>query len=427
MFVHLGGNLEESETWTQDQWKLAEWCCYFTASILQSHVEGAEAGLLLLLGRTEAEWDEKELEETVKQPGGKRYDNDLVWSELLCADLHNFTLLGCVQELPPIDFITSLWGEVDCRLKTVPLWLNLSFQLILDIRHSLKGHLKRGFSELRDAGAKYTSQIQRYFQYRRTIRGVQEAWHKPNDPKILKLVGVVNRAINKDLLLDMLRARGKQIPDDLGAILRPFFLLENHPFMCGMLVYYLQQSYRDFTFSFVGCHRAVLSTAHVHNALLIRGLVDRWEDMEYLFETQGAERFFLTERPTAPEDVLKRYQLAVGISTRAFAKSRRKGGKADKLPQSTVDQATRIKPRWHPVHSIFTRHFQPSQPGDRYDLSAGTLSDVISAVLRTHPDSTAAKSWKRQLAEAGGLSERQVLELIRVSLEDDESRFDLTG
>jgi hypothetical protein len=57
------------------------------------------------------------------------------------------------------------------------------------------------------------------------------------------------------------------------------------------------------------------------------------------------------------------------------------------------------------------------------------LSDIIAAVLRTYPDSTVAKSWKRQLIEEGGLSEQQVLELIKVALEDDQEwiRFDWLG
>lgn len=301
--------------------------------------------------------------------------------------------------------------------------------MLLDIRHALKGNVGRGFSELEDAGAKYTSLVQQYVQYRRTIRGEKEKWHRDNDPQVLKLVDFVNNSIKKDFLLEKLRTYAKQRPEDMGVILRPFFLLKNHPFLCGMLAYWMQQSYRMLMFSFVGSYMTVLSTGHVYNALLIRNLVNQWEDMEYLFKAQSAERFFLTQRPTAPENVLKRYQRAIGISTRAFAKDRRKGGQVGRIPQSVYDQATRIKPRDHPVHSIFARHFHFNHMKDRYDLSVETLSNIVSAILGAHPGLRAAKSWQSRLVEERGLREPQVLELIKVALEDDEEhiRFDWLG
>jgi hypothetical protein len=122
-------NLEEEDTISP--WLFAH---------LGGDFDGSEAGRLSLFTPTGAEWDERELEETVKHPGKKRHENDYIWSQLLCNDLNNFTLLSCSDELPPsLDLITSLWKEIDYRQKTVPLWLNLSFQLILDTRHSLKG------------------------------------------------------------------------------------------------------------------------------------------------------------------------------------------------------------------------------------------------------------------------------------------------
>lgn len=125
VFAHLGGDPDTWENWTHDEWKLAEWCCHSTWSILRSHMDDTEAGRLSFFrpkGDEDVEWGERESERAVKLPGKKRYDNDSLWSTLMCSDFYNFTLLHCSDDLPPsLDWITGFWKEIDYRKTTLPL------------------------------------------------------------------------------------------------------------------------------------------------------------------------------------------------------------------------------------------------------------------------------------------------------------------
>ncbi|CAJ2503528.1 Uu.00g109220.m01.CDS01 [Anthostomella pinea] len=400
IFAHLGWDPDAPDTWTTEQHKLANWSCYSSSYILwerycetdpiRPHLTGYNKG-------QEAEGDQflRSLDKPVKQLGKAMMKSNDDWGMWIYGQLHNMSLIGTSLLGPGVDWVTSGWKDIDYKNGTSGLPLNGQ-------------NLHKGFSDLNGMADSYVIRVRDYFQYRRHIRGAKDDWHKDNDPQVLKLIKYANQHIKRDSVwLDTL-ARCKQNPDKFNIMQKPFFLLKNHPWLCGMMGYWMQESYRLFDYSFAGSYMSILGRAHMYNATLIQGLADKWDDKEFLIQIQGEERFFLTRRPTSSEDVLVRFQLAIGMSMQALAKNRRKGGKRGLIPQSSIDPGTRIKPRHHSVHSIFLRHWHSSHLNDRYNLSVDNLSEIVSCILKTHPSF-------------------EILELIKVGLEDDDQmlNFDM--
>lgn len=134
---------------------------------------------------------------------------DSVFSEILLPHLHNLTILK-IQMPAGIDDITRAIGDIEeDENKTIPLWFNLAFQILLDIRHVLGNQSSNAFTELQQSGAEIALNM-KYTRFSSGMTGKCKIWHADNDPQLRWLTTFNDEWLQKDPVATAIRRQAKQ-------------------------------------------------------------------------------------------------------------------------------------------------------------------------------------------------------------------------
>lgn len=338
---------------------------------------------------------------------------DDYWVREMYMELHHLSILkGDLSSdyLMRLDGLTGRWGQAIDYSKpagaAVPLDLTLAFQVVFDLRQVLRSRIDRAFAELNAVSDKKIVMMQQYFQCRRAARKgwtggekeEEEVWKKL-DGAALELVQDTRQHLKEDAIFNDMEAfarlTGVTEPGEKLAD-KPFFLLKNHPILCGMLAWREQGSRRMFQTMVARCSREVLHAAHLYNAMKLRGGVGNWPDMEFLLGTTSGEEIFLNRgRPST---------IAGAIRLWAVAKNR-----TPKLALLGLGAPARVhEPFWGYGWALFAGEDWVNQPADQ------RLTQVLESV-----NEKTARAWMEGTGQ-NSLTGPQVLELIRMDLEKEE-------
>ncbi|KAI1490554.1 hypothetical protein F5X96DRAFT_694534 [Biscogniauxia mediterranea] len=315
------------------------------------------------------------------------------WSSLIIPQLTNFGLLNLEKVFGPgLDEITRGWKEIRGHGKTIviPLWLCLSYQIMLDIRYTLKTGVETGYHALVSVSNACAADV------RSCIRQVDD---KKVVAKILEVVSHAARCIHSDAMVTAMAAQTGTPPGTFPEI--PFLLMKNHPLLCGMQIYWIQQRWQEFSLSFYSLGPSIIPAANLYNVMRIYGLVEVWHDMEFMIEMLGPERFFCGKRPVVAEDCLKR----IGII------------------EVIVENLPNLPPPFPFIDEIFQRHWKSPQSLEPYDLSRESIRKLVAHIPAGRYEHCAYPVIKHNLAQRGYLTFNEVIPFFKVALDRHEILF----
>jgi hypothetical protein len=224
----------------------ADWCCY-----------DAQTGLLalsLLANKNQP------FEYTLPAPS---LLDSFSLSMFLCTSFHNYKIVGGgnsnSQRFPCFDEITSGWllWEDYLNPERIPLWFNVSLQILMDTLVELGVYSLAATSDLVGHCADHNFLRNEYLSHDHTIKRMAEDG---------------NNIPNLDALPSVKEATQK-IP-------RGMALLHCNPLLCGMQSMWMQQKRRHFEYWAVRLHESIVPAALLYVKMRACCLVDEWPDME---------------------------------------------------------------------------------------------------------------------------------------------------
>lgn len=197
----------------------------------------------------------------------------------------------------------------------LPLWLVLALQVQLDVHYVLLSDTTRPFAELPAFATTTADTVEDYLEFSKDM-DVRTWLRQKND-------------VLRHILLDCRMWFSRDFLDDSRTICfqyteqlkwgRDFVLLKRHPILCGMLLFRFTILKHCCGLSLANSWDGVPSILHLYNAVVTKGIVQPWMDMEALIVIYSAERIFIGERPRKSQDFIKRFLLAIGLSPSMFA------------------------------------------------------------------------------------------------------------
>jgi hypothetical protein len=269
----------------------AEYVCLPVFNIIKDFIESIQSHRLVFVkGHDRCT--------NISESPREKYEADHLFLNLLLSDLHNATIVRLEAGLA-IDNITRAFLDTKVsENKLAPLWLVFAMKMLLDIRHALRNDTSQAFQEVQATGQRAIAAIRHYFQFSLNHGTHGKQWHKDNDPQIVKIISFISVWINQDLISKALRKQSKQSLEEHGVELPPFFLMKQHPLLCGSLVYWLNLSLQEFGISLANAYDSILSAAHLYNAARQENLLAiSWPDMDYLISIHTSQRIFVGGPP----------------------------------------------------------------------------------------------------------------------------------
>lgn len=246
-----------------------------------------------------------------------------------------------------IPFVDEMTRGICQMIKTnfVTPWLALATQVYLDIHHILREKVSDGFHDLVKSARYVEKNIQHILAFQMNLR--LDARPKSNDEILFWILDVIKSWVNLDWLQN-LRMRVGETHGILETPAKSFSFLKNHPWQCGLLLYYFKASAQEASIRFVNALGSIFSTAHLYHALRQGGLLTNvWPDMDLASLIHNTEGSFF--KPTA--DYCEQFSLAMKYSAKNPAKNRMNDGSlAAKSGPTKLSQLA-------PVCSMFRNRF----------------------------------------------------------------------
>ncbi|KAI0876805.1 hypothetical protein GGS24DRAFT_512876 [Hypoxylon argillaceum] len=290
-WIYKGVTGDFSQKYELDSWQSYEssWCCY----------EALGGVILFLVDMPHFNYFRSwvMIREAGKDPF-KLYGKPLahrIFISVLCTLLH--VLSGFAHQddqpfLPCVDEITSGWMTWDPYLDPdhLPLWLVLSLQIWLDTVVTLGDYSPTALDDLKEQAEDQVSLIRRFSKHPTARKKDRDG----NKPSIFAVVQVVARCIRRD------NFRKKAIenlePEAKEMAMAPsvdFFFQKNHPLLCGMQSWWLEQEYRYFEWWAIRLHECIAPAAILYSSMYRLNLVDLWPDMASVILMRAPELLLL--------------------------------------------------------------------------------------------------------------------------------------
>ncbi|CAG8979257.1 hypothetical protein HYALB_00012898 [Hymenoscyphus albidus] len=330
-------------------------------------------------------------------------------------------------QLPAMDNITTGIASIEAdRNKTIPLWFTLAYQILLDIRHVLGNRGAEAFSDLQESGSEISLGVKKYFDFSRTITGKSKTWHTDNDPQIRKLPQFNKDWLQRDFVVFAIKKHGKQRPMalDFDIMCPPYFLLKNHPLLCGSLQYWMHHCHRQWQISLTNCYDSILACAHLYNAARQSGFfTQNWTEMDQVVHIHGAQRIFIGAIPTTYRDFFTRFQMVLGASAVNFAGKTRAVMDGRRQPtQSNKSLGARRLRKTLPIHDVFEGRYTRLEK--QSDLSVHKIDALIASMKPSLHDHLVqpANTW----TSTRKIHTNDLLMMLRLALSENipELHFD---
>ncbi|TRX88086.1 hypothetical protein FHL15_011036 [Xylaria flabelliformis] len=206
--------------------------------------------------------------------------------------------------LPCYDEITNgwlTWGPY-LSFEHIPLWLVISFQILVDVREVLGPYSPTALDDLEEYA--YDMDI----LFRKNMERANAKERIENDPDYAdaccRFIGNVQKYIKKDndagKEINLFRAvpdveiRGHQGKQSNS------FLLKTNVWLCGMQCWNMERTSVQIVHLTVKLHECIMPAALLYLAMRKLGFIDIWYDMEIVLQTRGPEIFSYAENCWAP-------------------------------------------------------------------------------------------------------------------------------
>ena len=247
---------------------------------------------------------------------------------------------------------------------SIPLWLVFATQIFLDIHHTLRERVTRGFDLLSGASYAIISSIDEQFEHQAESKEPIPPWADE-----LRALQVITLTFCNESILEEFRPPTGSWYD---AVIEGHKMLKMHPISCGIRLYAVKSTYRSLALDFVSGYSSIIACAHLNNALIREGFLrERWMDMDLLHLVQDEPNMYAGGAPKASEQYHKRFCLAVlGFSTTNYARNRRR-------PQDIVasNSRGRLLESQTPVADAFRRRYCLNQK--KKNLAAQDLQKIL--------------------------------------------------
>lgn len=234
--------------------------------------------------------------------------------------------------------------------KTQTLWVTFAFQVLLDIRRIMREDITWAFDDLCQGSKLIVSNVENALQFSVDVGATHLS--RVQDQVLNQILDLVRGWTEQDkvcLLTEWARESGHA--STTGAV-PPYYLLKRDPLWCGLLLYSFSLVAHEVAIASANSWSCILVIVHLYNGFRQSGLLTRrWEDMERIISTHGAENLFVGAVPHTLEDCLKHLSFATGMRPSTLAPNQRR-----KDTNSSSLQWRRLK-KLTPVSSLFKGRF----------------------------------------------------------------------
>ena len=307
---------------------------------------------------------------------------------LMSEILPEFLIMFMGKMIPTADEV-SVGLLTMFRTNDIHLWVCFTFQIFVDIHHTLREEVSRGYRELHSFGIRTHSSLQnfskRFSKYPETI------WPKLDREKLLCVQDTIKKWILNDaLLIQRATIFGARFNAECYPG-KPYGLLSQHPLACGLLMFAISLKMRQEGLRLANTSGWTRDAAHLYNAAQQERLISvPWIDMDHLIGFESTERVFVGQAPKNPQAYHQHYSLVEGVSVASFARNRRQQANimSKRGPRGFGDSSL-ISGLFHKRYCIFT---------DEMYVTVDYLEALLAERARTPGNrfpsiSSAHRSW----------------------------------
>lgn len=202
----------------------------------------------------------------------------------------------------------------------IPLWVVFAYQIYLDIHRTLRDQVARGLEELRVAKTQMKATLKDYFENEKSM--LDCGWSKDGAHLLRELDEILEEWIEEDAFSKM---KEKMYSRPLtGPLDRPYYLLSQHPLLCGTLLLDIRLRLQDPGIIMVNGWGSILCGAHLYNAARKEGYLPMaWPDVEAFIAIHSPELIFVGKAPSSSDDYFKRFCLAAGMTAAVLGRGQR--------------------------------------------------------------------------------------------------------
>ena len=189
--------------------------------------------------------------------------------------------------------------------------------------------VSRGLSEMQSSTRNIVATLDEYEKFEGRLELTSNLPQERKSAEITRgRIKDVMHLVHEYVLNDGL-SRIKEIclPRSLSALIGPqqkFFLLANHPILCGLYGFRMKIKFQRVTIQTYKWQELLLATIHLYNAFSIEGgLIPYWKRMEDLLRLWGKKSFFRAEPPSEFHQAYRYLQHEKGVPLGALAPNSR--------------------------------------------------------------------------------------------------------
>ncbi|KAK4501974.1 hypothetical protein PRZ48_007784 [Zasmidium cellare] len=398
----------------------ADWTCAHTFTMLEDYASILPTNKLPALKPGHyGVYDPKK--DRAKMSTRERETEDLIIIMDILPEFTKIASIGC--DIPAEDELTAgMRKMMNARsIEALPLYAVFAMQVFLDIHHVLREDVIRPFEQMQATGKRLVATIDDYFRFSRG-RHI-ETWPPYNDDLLRRLRALAIHYTQKDVYGTLFTS----IYEDMGAALRPFFFLKNHPVLCGLWTYHMNTQLQELGITLCNAWGSVIYPAHFYNAARqSASLESDWKDMDYIIALHSPQRLFVGAPPTQPREYLKRFMLALGVSATNFARNRRTGGRSLIVESKKGPRGLKTTT---PVKDIFHNRYGLGETAKLSTANLIAMLSVASKAERTNQPSVDLQALSQDLATQKQYSPLQILDIVREGVAGEELHliFDYFG
>ncbi|KAI0543560.1 hypothetical protein F4679DRAFT_592578 [Xylaria curta] len=296
-WIHRGitGELFLPGQFFHDSWQNyeASWCCYEAELALQHCSLEFSHAHQILMPHNEDYWRTfKKGFGTWPNHGYERHCQVGEYIRLLCHSLHNlkiFLKVGIDKYDPAFlrcyDEITNGWlkWKPYLNFQRIPLWLVISFQILVDIREELGPYSPTALDDLEDYAHDTDVIFRKNLQRAITDKKMKQNSKHAGDCS--DLIRNIQNRMQKDNFHEVpsITVREKQGRQS------NLFLLKTNVLLCGMQSWMMERAHVRLADSTVKIHESIMPAALLYLAMRKAGLIGMWHDMELVLQIRGFE------------------------------------------------------------------------------------------------------------------------------------------
>jgi hypothetical protein len=211
--------------------------------------------------------------------------------------------------------------------KKFPTWAIFAVQLFVDTLRELKGRTEQCFSEFQRNADIIKHAITRCIEFGKSNK--VNHWHRFNDEGVQNCSNYVKHISENDFIQEGLEVFFEGNPAKIKKYSwGPFFILKNHPMLCGLLIQDVLVKYHRMGTRLAGDQGPLRCAIHLSQAAHIVGSsyvpTDlKWADLDYIVGKYGDSWLFTGERPKTLRSCVIQLGLSFGDNLSMYSRNKK--------------------------------------------------------------------------------------------------------